>query len=512
MKAVLVGKHRGFSTLEIMIALAVIAIVLAGVILADFGVQYWTVTAQTSNEALYKGKVQLEKIRSASVHDFYSAVSTPSTKDTDTACGSGGLCYYIQNTVADISPCSKYVESTISWQVPRYPTSTTYLPSYLSSAKEAVSLGGDCGLNYPFGAWSSPIEMSNGNLAAPPTGIDVVNGVAYVTESTSPYFEVTSVSAPGSTSALAPPRDPASFNALDVARDLATGRLYAYVAANNTQFRVIDVTNPKSPLQIASSVLSGVATSTSQGQGWRIVYYDRKVYLTTRYNSGLPELHIFDVGYPIRPFEVGYDTVAKRLGISLGTSVYDMAIRDQYSAVDKKIHRFLFLATTLTTGELKVLDVSDPKKVNPTPIATCDLRGNYQATAITVLGNTLYLGRDTPSGTPDLLAFDATDPLSPSFCTPLGQTEVETGFLDYSRHVVGIRASGPYLYIATTNTTRAHGQVQVRSVLPSSLSLLGTFAVPLLTDNALDFDGGANMLYIPSGTSSGKLQSITSSP
>ncbi len=190
MKAQLAGNTmKGFSTLEIMIAFAVMAIVLSGVILADFGAQYWAITSQTSNEALYKGKTQIEKIRSAATADFYSAISTPSTKDNDTACAAGGLCYYLENAVTDISSCSKYLETTVTWQVPRYPVSTTLLPSYLSNPTEAVSLGGDCELNYPSGTWSSLTSGLNKSLVATANDIDVVNDVAYVAEAASPYLQ-----------------------------------------------------------------------------------------------------------------------------------------------------------------------------------------------------------------------------------------------------------------------------------------------------------------------------------
>ncbi len=476
---------KGFSTLEIMIAFAIMAIVLSGVITADFGAQYWTITSQTSNEALYKGKIQLEKLRSASAGDFYSAQSTSLTKDTDASCAGGGLCYYIQNSVSDISSCSKYLESTISWQVPRYPTSTTLLPSYLSNATEAVSLGGDCGLNYPSGTWSDPSSEGTWTLKGAATGVDVLNGVAYVSESTSPYLEVAQADTPDTAYTFASAVNPAPFNDIDVARDLATARVYAYIAASSTQLRVIDVSDPKNPVEVASSTLAGVTQSSSEAQGWRLAYYDRKIYLATRYNGALPEFHIFDVGYSTSPFEVGS-------GTKLGTSVYDIIVRDQYAAGTK--HRFAYLATTLDAGELMVLDVTDPKNIG-TPIK-CALTGNYQGTALAMLGNILFLGRDTPSGADDLYAFNATDPTSASFCTPLGETQVENGFFDYSRHVIGLRATGPYLFVETTNSTSSHnhGQLQVRSA-DASMTLLGSYDLSSLVDHGIDFDGALNRFY-----------------
>jgi hypothetical protein len=109
-----------------------------------------------------------------------------------------------------------------------------------------------------------------------------------------------------------------------------------------------------------------------------------------------------------------------------------------------------------------------------------------------------------PSGGEDLYAFDASDPTAPSFCVPIAKTDITTD--GYSRHVESLRASGPYLFVATTNTTNAHGQLQIRNANPTSgLALLGTFAIPGLAENALDLEN--NSLHAAS-TASPQLQSI----
>ncbi len=115
MKAKLLGKNfnniykqRGFSTLELMIAFALISIVLVGAVGGNFIAQYWSAVSRTSNEGLYKAKTKLEDLRGDIKQDFYNAVSSPSTASmtsdpADASCIAGGLCYFVESNISDIS-------------------------------------------------------------------------------------------------------------------------------------------------------------------------------------------------------------------------------------------------------------------------------------------------------------------------------------------------------------------------------------------------------------------------
>lgn len=500
-------EDSGFSTLEIMIALTILTIVLSGVVVADFGAQYWTITAQTSNEALYKAKMRLEGLKSASKQNFFDATSSPLAADVDASCATGGLCYFVQNLVTDISSCSKYATAAVSWQVGGYPKTNTSLFTYLTNPAEAVAQGGDCLLNWPQGTWTHPDTLYAKTLRGNPTSVDVFGGVAYMTMSQSPYLAVRQANDVDGPNLFQNSFQSAiAFNGLDVVRDLATGRTYAYLAAADavTQLHVVDVTDSNNPLLVARSALLGVTTTSGAPNGWRVRYYGQKVYLTTLFNVApggeQPELHVFDVSRPTAPFEVGRET--------LSTSVYDIAVRDQVLPVDGKTHRLAYLATTNQAGELRVLDVTDPKNIST--LATCDLPGNYPARAVYLLGNVLYVGRDNvPSGGADLYSFDAQNPSATSFCTPTGQVDINTSD-GYSRKVLSIRASGPLLFVATTNTTGAHGTVQIRPTDPITnfSPVVGTVDVPGLVAGGIDLDG--NYLYTASQGSAQQLQVIES--
>ncbi len=187
---------RGFNTLEIIIALALMLVVIVGALNANIASQYWTVTAQTSNEALYKSKTLIEELRATALADFQSASSTGRVRGEDplnpidTSCVSGGLCYFMKKNVFDISSCSKYAEGFVEWKVgDRYPTSTESLYTNLTHNGELVAVGGDCALAVPKGGWLTTNPNTVGQLTFSPTyasGIDVLQGKIYIVSSTSP--------------------------------------------------------------------------------------------------------------------------------------------------------------------------------------------------------------------------------------------------------------------------------------------------------------------------------------
>ncbi|TSC69387.1 MAG: hypothetical protein G01um101456_225, partial [Parcubacteria group bacterium Gr01-1014_56] len=117
MKALLSGKNlqgstlkRGVSTLEILIAFAVLMLSLTAVIGVLFGTQSVFVDTETNSEALYKAHAALEEERALSRQDFLAVSTTPSTVELV-----GSLSYTKKMTVVDLTPCKKQATSTITW-------------------------------------------------------------------------------------------------------------------------------------------------------------------------------------------------------------------------------------------------------------------------------------------------------------------------------------------------------------------------------------------------------------
>lgn len=484
--------EEGFSTLELMIAFAVLAIVFSGVVFASFGAQYWSVVLDTSHEALFSASQNSAEVRALARHDFLSATSSFASSAEDD-CGSA-LCYYSERNVKDISPCSKEAQVSVRWRVAGYPTSTTAIDTSLTHVPAILALGGDCARASLEGEWTSLHEIESMTLPGTPVGVDSVNGTTYVIEQTPSAIRIID----GTNTGIYTPPDNATFNAIDVARDFFTGRTYAYLAATSTQLRVVDVTDASSPVLAASITLSGVPAGVEAG--WRLQYYDRRIYIVTRFLSSPSsrELHILDVADPASPQEIG--------NYKLNTSAYAILVRDQY--VGEELRRLAYFGATHTGKELIVLDVTDPHNI--VQKALCDLPNVQRATALFMLGNTLYVGRENvPSGGEDLYAFNATDPTRPTFCTPIAKTDInDDGF---SRHVQAIRGSGGYLFVETNNTTNAHGNIQIRvSDTKENLKLLGVYSIANLPENGIDLDSDANTLYAVDAGGSPSFHVLTS--
>lgn len=475
------NKNAGFSTLEIMIALTVIIIVLAGAASANFAAQYWSITSETSNEALYKAKTVLENYRALVKQDFYQATSSPILPD---ACVSGQLCYFTQNTITDLSPCSKYVKSEISWQVSGYPTTTTALFTNLTNVPETINLGGDCLLAEPAGNWTAT-PQSVGVLTFTPgkvfTGIDLLRKKIYAVAATSPYFMIydSPAAAPGNPVPLGSTAGSGTpLNALDTARNLSTGRIYSFVAqaSSTSQLGVIDATDETTPVLVAERRLSGTVPPTgSFPEGWRVVAYGNRLYITTRETAGY-EFHIFDITLPASPTEVGS-------GMELNRTVNDMIVRDQ--KIGGITHRFVYLAADADTKELGVLDVTGDviSEVN-----SVSLPGTEDGLSLYLLGNNLYFGRANNATGPELYVFDASNP---TVSLPI----IATG--EVGADVVSLRASGAYVFAGTKKVGQEFQVWKSEFTLwnPSILNFGRLSSAPFAKLAPLGFDIDGNWVY-----------------
>ncbi|HEY4521425.1 MAG TPA: hypothetical protein VJL57_03455 [Candidatus Paceibacterota bacterium] len=485
--------NQGFSTLEIMIAFVLLSIVFAGVAAAEYGTQYWIIALETSGEGLALADRQLDEARMAAAQDFQSASSTDFAATS--ACGDTRLCYWRERAVSDISQCAKRLDVSVAWQTTRFPTSTVSLSDFLVDFSELIARGADCGTVFSIGSWTSIAERSPPvALQGAPAGIDAFAGAAYIVENNPSRLEII---ANGQAYEYIFPDD-ATLYAIDVARDTSTGRAYAYIAATSSQLRIIDVTEKSAPTLVASTTLFGVPAGYEAG--WRLQYYDGLLYIVTRFMSrpSARELHIVDVSNTASPAEIG--------SYKLSTSAYAVLVRDQH--IGDAIRRLAYFATTHSSRELLVIDVTDPQ--NMVSAVSCDLPETQRGTSLFMLGNTLYLGRENvPSGGEDLYTFDASDPTSSDFCTSAAGVDVNDD--SFSRHVQAIRGSGDYLFVATNNTTNAHGNIQIRATdKTENLAVTTSFDLDALAENGIDFDADTGLLYAVTGGSSPLLHVVTS--
>src|SRR6185295_19969134 len=110
MKAQLTGKNKkGFATLEVLIAFAILIMSISAVIMVVFGNQSITIDTETNNEAIAKAKKGLEDARALSRKDFISVTSSASSVEM-----SGPLAYTKKLDVIDLAQCEKQATSTIT--------------------------------------------------------------------------------------------------------------------------------------------------------------------------------------------------------------------------------------------------------------------------------------------------------------------------------------------------------------------------------------------------------------
>ncbi len=448
MKAKLVGKLEtaGFSTLEIVIAMAIMVTVISGAVSANIAAQYWSLTSQTATEGLYKAKTNIEQLRSQAAADFFTASTSPLVPSAmvgdpiDVSCLGGGLCYFVESVVTDISSCSKYAAANVQWRIAqRYATSTVSLYTNLTNNTEIIASGGDCVLNAPAGDWLTTAPTESGSVAIAPsvaTGLDVLQKRAYVTSSTSPQLKIFTIpTTVGQNPTLlgSSNGDSVRLNAVDAIRDVSTGRVYVYVTehASTSQVSVFDATDASNPTLVTTRSLSGVLQTGSYPEGWRVIAYGNRLYVTTRETSG-PELHIFNINQPTQPTEV------TSAAFELNRTVNDMVVRDQ--VYNGSVHRFLFLAASAGLKEFAVIDVTNDA---PTEIVAIDLAGSIDARSVALTGNRVYVGRAIGSG-PELYQYDVLSLLQGN-TTPLATSEV-------GADVIGLRVSGPTMFVGTGKT------------------------------------------------------------
>lgn len=492
MKVKLLGK-KGLSTLEILIAFAIISLALVGAISGNFAAQYWTIVGRTSNEGLYKAKTLIEETRSKAKQDFYSATSTTykasidPTNPSDNGCINSGLCYFSLGNITDNSSCSKYFDSIIEWKVNNYPTTSTKISTSLTNANEIINRGGDCILNVPRGDWSLP-PLNVGELIYNPgkqiNGIDVLHGKIYLASNTFPSLSILDIP----TSIGTNPNPISSYdlkvngfsvkiNSLDVTEDLSTGRKYVFAAVATTtkQLAVFDVTDPYNPELKNQTTLSNIDVFGSYPEGYRIFVYGNRLYVTTRETSG-NEFHIFDITIPSLPTEIGS-------GYDLNRTVNDFIVREQ--KVGNLLKRYVFLVSDSDLKEFSILDVTSDT-INE--INSINLSGSQDGTSIAVIGHKAYVGRKSNPSGPELYMFDIFDP---SNVFQLGSAET-------SSDINQIKVSDKYMFTYSSKSNEEF-QVWESNYLKWNPSILnaGRLAYtpfPNLSPIGLDIDG--DWLYV----------------
>lgn len=431
---------KGSSTLELLIAFAILTLTLTALVSVFFGNQSVSVDTQTSSEGLARASRELEKDRALVRTNYLSASSTNATETV------GGLTYNLSMIVQDLTPCVKIATSTVSWNLGSLRPLSISLSTYLTDTKGALALGGDCFVSPPTSGWTNPTRFASDTFSpGKPLALDVLERIAYVAEDKTPFLKIANTASAflGQTSGLFLSYSNGfvaggQINALDAIRwvNPSTGAVkkYVFAAMNSTsgQLTVYDVTTPTAPVLVATRSLSACVTS-SFPEGWYVVAYGNRLYFTTRETAG-PELHVFDITTPSSPTELTIGSAGCK-GFEMTDTVEQFTVRDQ--VVNGVTKRYLFAATNENNRELRVLDVTNPASI--TEATDVDLAGTQDGQSVYLSGQKLYFGRLSGTGS-ELFVYDTSNP---SVSLPLlGSKDIGTG-------VLGIRVAGSLAFIAT---------------------------------------------------------------
>lgn len=467
---------KGSSTLELLIAFAILTLSLTAMVSVMFGNQSVAVDTETANAGLSEAGALLETARADAREDYLGLItSMPETFAV------GPLTYTKTLTVADLTPCKKQATSTVTWSLGPLRPQKIELTTLITDVVGALQLGGDCFANPPSGGWTNPTRFASDTLSpGKPTAIDVLDGIVYIGLDKAPWLAIadTRNAVLGQNSGLfvsfpSLPLLTAQINSLDVIRwtDPSTGAkkryLFAAIDTATNQFMVIDVTTMTAPQVVA--ILSPCATG-SFPEGWYVYAYGDRLYFTTRETAN-KELHIYNIANPSVPVELPIGT-AGCYGYELGSTIEQFVVRDQKVAgVDK---RYMFMATDQNSKEIRILDVTNSSSISEA--SNVDLAGNQDGASIYLVGTNLYFGRMTSPTGPELYVYNIANPSSPQL---LGSREIDAS-------VLGIRVASQFGFLATSKTNK---EFQVWNVSnPSTITNIATYNFGNIASQGIDYE------------------------
>lgn len=432
---------------EVLVALAVVTISVSAVVLVAFGNQSAIVDVENHNKALQIARASLEEIKAAARADFSQVEASSATE---------GI--FLKEILVEIqTPLKKKVTSRVSWATDPLRPQSEELVTIITDAESAVDEGGDTGGGGLSGDWRNPrtlgsVDLGAGNSA---TGLDVLNKIIFMSAEASsaakPDFFIINATDGNSPFILSSLNTGPSLNAVDAAGG------YAYVANRDilAQLQIINVSNLSSPSLLTSFRLPGVTGTGAVGQS--IFYHDSKVYIGTKSAIG-PEFHIIDVSNPSSPSAIG--------SREIGGDVNSIDI----------VGTKAYISTSLNSGEIKILDISNPQSITET--GSYNAADNGDGKSIFLVENKAYLGR-----LEDDDEFIITDIENPGSVQTLGQRDIDDD-------VNGIVVRD---YLAFLGTSTSNQELQILNISnPANISLWSSLNFPQII-TSIDYED--NLVY-----------------
>ncbi len=512
----LISKNNGFSTLELMISLALICLVLSAVILISFGNQSFIIASQNNSEALKIAQGLIEKQQALARKDFN--LVNPFAPETE------GI--YEKSIEVKLLPdfLTKEIKTIISWKNENQLENNLILTTLLSDFNSPA--GNNTCDSTLSGNWNMPIVDSLINFSSFPnipngtytlTNVDVYKNKLYVTagqtgsEISLPTLFIFDISDKNNPILLGKtdnaPNVSKGLNAILVSEDLNSNpiKTYAYAGSNTSsnystcnpvsnqacgQIYIFDVTNPTS---INSKInLKIISDPAIEGQVvTKIIFYKNNyLFLGLQKNDG-PEFQIIDVRHPNLIISGPYQAIGN---FEIGNDINDIYIKNNFSYI-----------ASPNNQELKILDITN--LTTPSLVGGFDV-GSRNGKSLYLVGDRLYLGKaDDISNDKDFYILNNKNPensLSEISSTNILGSSINNLIV---RSNLGFFLTNSTLEIFNTGDPTSLSPFNLSNPLTSfPLSISGGTIKP-----SMDCEG--NYLYITSNDISGKgyLSIITSS-
>lgn len=428
--------NRGFSIIEILIAMALMIIVVSGITAGSggFGLvlrgnQSTILNGQTNAEAVTKAQQVLEQTQALGRQDFNLVNPVGPTTDE----------IYTKEVSVTTQPdfLTKLVTTVISWTGGNGQALSTTISTLVTNL-ENVNSPNTCN-SVLTGDWRNPQMhfwefgkdlLGDASSGYPIGDIDVFNQKLYVVVNNSngnnfPTFFTFDVTGTESDPTIAPvlkaqtdsdPTVKTGLNAVRVAGNYAytaTATHFNYitcVTGTCGQLQVFDVTDIANPIPGTKYKIPGVTGKNGAAIGQSIFYKDGYVYIGLSKTQTGPEFNIIDVGgggvgTPTSPQWVG--------GYPIGNGINAIDVKGQYA----------YLATPNNT-ELTIVDISNP--ANPVAAGSYDAPDNQgNGKSMFIVGGTLYFGRTVTAANPEFYILNDADPTAP-LPPPLGTKEISS--------------------------------------------------------------------------------------
>ncbi len=458
MKGVSTEQGRaGQSTVEVLVAILILATAFSGAILVIFGGQSLIQDAGESSRALRLARENLEETAVLAKTGFAAIASASSTRDG----------FVLETLVEDIAERTKRITSRVSWDASPLRVRSEELVTLVTDWYAVVQSGGDTGGGSVSGDWQNPRTLGSVDLGpgVSATDLDVMDKIVYLSADASDpkkhdFFIV------DATNGLAPAiigsfSTGPGLNAVDAIQD------YAFAAGQetNNELVVIDVRNRNAPALLTSFALPGISGNS---EGRTVFYLGGKIFIGTNKATG-PEFHAVDVSDPANPSALG--------AYEVNENVNDIHVDGNLA----------YLATDKEGAGLLILDVSDPSNIT---LAGQSYLDDANAVWNAVPGLTL-LGPD--------YSFALASTTDPGAIVPLGSIAAGGTVNDI--------VSRDYLaFIGTSDSNREFQVVNISS--STSPVLHSSFNFPQVA-TGVDYED--NLVYV-SVRSNDALRIITSSP